>query len=167
MAATSPIAGDSSAVIQTIKARAGIHRGDLWRAIVLGLLCFLMIAPLIMAIFIPFKSPSQFARVPFVPTLPLQWANYQFAAQIVSQFLLNSIFVSGLTTQYYTSYGRVMAGLLLGALPLVILFFFTSKLFVEGLTSGAIKRFRIGLGKLPCISYRKQFAGRVHPVGVG
>ena len=41
--------------------------------------------------------------------------------------------------QYYTSYGRVMAGLLLGAVPLVILFFFTSKLFVEGLTSGAIK----------------------------
>ncbi|MBV7333535.1 carbohydrate ABC transporter permease [Chloroflexi bacterium TSY] len=41
--------------------------------------------------------------------------------------------------QYYTSYGRVMAGLLLGAVPLVILFFFTSRLFVEGLTSGAIK----------------------------
>ena len=292
MAATSPIGGDSVAVRQTIQARYGIHRGDLWRAIVLGLLCFLMIAPLIMAIVISFKSPSQFARVPFIPTLPLQWANYQFAVEIVSQFLLNSIFVSGVTlvgvlvlsslaayaftlinfpgrtvifygvlalmmvpealtlvpsfvlvkdlglinthgalilpwisggqiigililrsffeglpsemfaaaridgasdwqiyrhialpltksmlgvvailnllgtwnnliwpvltlterelytltpglysymAQYYTSYGRVMAGLLLGALPLVILFFFTSKLFVEGLTSGAIK----------------------------
>ena len=41
--------------------------------------------------------------------------------------------------QYYTSYGRVMAGLLLGSLPLVLLFLFTSRLFVEGLTSGAIK----------------------------
>ena len=41
--------------------------------------------------------------------------------------------------QYYTSYGRVMAGLLLGSIPLVILFVFTSRLFVEGLTSGAIK----------------------------
>lgn len=33
----------------------------------------------------------------------------------------------------------MMAGLLLGAIPLVILFFFTSRWFVEGLTSGAIK----------------------------
>ena len=32
-----------------------------------------------------------------------------------------------------------MAGLLLGSIPLVILFVFTSRLFVEGLTSGAIK----------------------------
>ncbi len=292
MDASLPIAGDISAVVQQIKDRPGVHRGDLWRAIVLGLLCFLMIAPLIMAIFISLKSPSQFARVPFIPTLPLRWVNYQFAAQIVSQFFLNSVFVSGMTlmgvlvlsslaayafslinfpgrtvlfyavlallmvpealtlvpsfvlvkdlglinthgalilpwisggqiigililrsffqslpsemfaaaridgasewqiyryiclplsksmlgvvailnllstwnsliwpvlvladrelytltpglysymAQYYTSYGRVMAGILLGALPLVVLFFFTSKLFVEGLTSGAIK----------------------------
>ena len=41
--------------------------------------------------------------------------------------------------QYYTSYGRVMAGLLLGSVPLVILFIFTSRWFVQGLTSGAIK----------------------------
>ena len=41
--------------------------------------------------------------------------------------------------QSYTSYGRVMAGLLLGSVPLVILFTFTSKWFVQGLTSGAIK----------------------------
>ena len=39
----------------------------------------------------------------------------------------------------HSSYGRVMAGLLLGSLPLVLLFLFTSRLFVEGLTSGAIK----------------------------
>ena len=32
-----------------------------------------------------------------------------------------------------------MAGLLLGSLPLVLLFLFTSRLFVEELTSGAIK----------------------------
>ena len=77
--------------------RGGLHRGDVWRAIALGLLCFLMIAPLIMAIFISFKSPSQFARVPFTPTLPLRWENYEFAARVVSQFLLNSIIVSGVT----------------------------------------------------------------------
>lgn len=286
----SSVAGEPAVDASTLG--RGLYRGDLWRAVTLGLLCFLMIAPLIMAIFISFKSPSQFARVPFMPTLPLRWENYQFAAQVVSQFLLNSVIVSGITVigvlllsslaaysfsminfpgrsfifyavlalmmvpasltlvpsfvlvkdlglinthwalilpwisggqiigililraffeslpgemfdacridgasdwqiywyvglpltksmlgvvailnllstwnnliwpvltlterrlypltpglysymeQYYTSHGRVMAGLLLGAVPLIILFFFTSRLFVEGLTSGAIK----------------------------
>ncbi|MCZ0939837.1 MAG: carbohydrate ABC transporter permease, partial [Caldilineaceae bacterium] len=251
-----------------------------------------MIAPLVMAVIISLKSPSQFTRVPFLPTWPLRWENYEFAVQIISQFLLNSIIASGATVigvlllsslaaysfaqirfpgrtfvfyavlalmmvpasltlvpsfvlirdlrlintywslilpwiaggqligililraffeslpgemfdacridgasdwqiywhvalpltrsmlgvvavlnilgtwnnliwptltlserkmwpltpglysymeQYYTSYGRVMAGLLLGSIPLVLLFVFTSRLFVEGLTSGAIK----------------------------
>jgi ABC-type glycerol-3-phosphate transport system permease component len=251
-----------------------------------------MIAPLIMAGIISLKSPSQFTRVPFLPTRPLRWENYSFALQIVKQFMLNSVVVSGATVigvlflgslsaysfaiidypgraflfytvlalmmvpssltlvpsfvlvknlglmnthwslilpwiaggqimaililraffeslpgqlfdacridgasdwqiywwvalpltkstlgvvailnilgtwnnliwptltlterrlyplipglysymqQYYTSYGRVMAGLLLGSVPLVILFIFTSKWFVQGLTSGAIK----------------------------
>ena len=270
----------------------GLPRGDAWRTLALGLLCALMIAPLIMAIVISFKSPSQFTRVPFLPTWPMRWENYEFAWQIISQFLLNSIIASGATVigvlllsslaaysfaqirfpgrtfvfyavlalmmvpasltlvpsfvlirdlrlinthwslilpwiaggqligililraffeslpgemfdacridgasdwqiywrvalpltrsmlgvvavlnilgtwnnliwptltlperrmwpltpglysymeQYYTSYGRVMAGLLLGSIPLVIIFVFTSRLFVEGLTSGAIK----------------------------
>ena len=272
--------------------RRGLHRGDAWRTVALGILCAMMIAPLIMAIIISFKSPSQFTRVPFLPTWPMRWENYEFAVQIISQFLLNSIITSGATVigvlllsslaaysfaqirfpgrtfvfyavlalmmvpasltlvpsfvlvrdlrlinthwslilpwiaggqligililraffeslpgemfdacridgaidwqiywhvalpltrsmlgvvavlnilgtwnnliwptltlperkmwpltpglysymeQYYTSYGRVMAGLLLGSIPLVILFVFTSRLFVEGLTSGAIK----------------------------
>ena len=270
----------------------GLHRGDGLRTLAMGLLCVLMIAPLVMALLISFKSPSQFTRVPFLPTWPMRWENYEFAWQIISQFLLNSIIASGATVigvlllsslaaysfaqirfpgrtlvfyavlalmmvpasltlvpsfvlirdlrlidthwslilpwiaggqligililraffeslpgemfdacridgasdwqiywrvalpltrsmlgvvavlnilgtwnnliwptltlserrmwpltpglysymeQYYTSYGRVMAGLLLGSVPLVILFVFTSRLFVEGLTSGAIK----------------------------
>ena len=269
-----------------------LYRGDGWRTLALGILCVLMIAPLVMAVIISLKSPSQFTRVPFLPTWPLRWENYEFAVQIISQFLLNSIIASGATVigvlllsslaaysfaqirfpgrtfvfyavlalmmvpasltlvpsfvlirdlrlintywslilpwiaggqligililraffqslpgemfdacridgasdwqiywhvalpltrsmlgvvavlnilgtwnnliwptltlserrmwpltpglysymeQYYTSYGRVMAGLLLGSVPLVILFVFTSRLFVEGLTSGAIK----------------------------
>ncbi len=32
-----------------------------------------------------------------------------------------------------------MAGLLIGSIPLIVLSFFTSRWFVEGLTSGAIK----------------------------
>jgi len=266
--------------------------GDWWRSSIVGLVCFLSIVPLFMALIVSFKAPSQFARVPFWPTLPLRWENYDFAWMIVKQFMLNSIICSGATVigvlllgslsaysfaiiefpgrrvvfyavlalmmvpssltlvpsfvlvkdlglintrwslilpwiaggqlmtilvlraffeglpkemfdacridgasdwqiyfrvalplvrpmlgvaavlnilgtwnnliwpsltissrelfpltpglylymrAHYTSYGRVMAGLLLGALPLVILFTFTSRLFVEGLTSGAIK----------------------------
>ncbi|MBV7333536.1 hypothetical protein KFU94_35950 [Chloroflexi bacterium TSY] len=84
----STIAEDRSVAGETTERRRSLRRGDLWRVIVLGLLCFLMIAPLIMAIFISFKSPSQFARVPFTPTLPLRWENYQFAGQIVGWFIL-------------------------------------------------------------------------------
>lgn len=42
-------------------------------------------------------------------------------------------------TEYFTRYGLTMAGLLLGSIPLIILFVFTSRWFVAGLTSGAIK----------------------------
>ena len=42
-------------------------------------------------------------------------------------------------TEYFTRYGLTMAGLLIGSIPLVLLFVFTSRWFVAGLTSGAIK----------------------------
>ena len=42
-------------------------------------------------------------------------------------------------TEYFTRYGLTMAGLLIGSIPLLILFIFTSRWFVAGLTSGAIK----------------------------
>ena len=77
--------------------RRGLHRGDSWRIPALAILCPLMIAPLIMAVIISFKSPSQFTRVPFLPTLPLRWENYEFAVQVISQFLLNSVITSGAT----------------------------------------------------------------------
>lgn len=40
---------------------------------------------------------------------------------------------------YYTVWGPLMAGYVIGTIPLIILFAFTSKLFVEGLASGSIK----------------------------
>ena len=40
---------------------------------------------------------------------------------------------------YYTVWGPLMAGYVIGTIPLVILFMFTSKLFVEGLAQGGIK----------------------------
>jgi multiple sugar transport system permease protein/raffinose/stachyose/melibiose transport system permease protein len=41
--------------------------------------------------------------------------------------------------QYYTVWGDLMAGYVIGAVPLIILFAFTSRLFVEGLQAGALK----------------------------
>jgi len=74
-----------------------IFRGDWWRVIVLGVLCILMIAPLLMAFFISFKTIPQFVRDPFIPTFPLHWENYMLAWEIVRSFILNSIIVSGAT----------------------------------------------------------------------
>ena len=40
---------------------------------------------------------------------------------------------------FFTDYGVLMAGYVIACLPLLVLFFFAMKYFVEGLTSGAIK----------------------------
>jgi multiple sugar transport system permease protein/raffinose/stachyose/melibiose transport system permease protein len=40
---------------------------------------------------------------------------------------------------YYTVWGALMAGYIISSIPLLILFIFTSRLFIEGLSSGAIK----------------------------
>jgi ABC-type glycerol-3-phosphate transport system permease component len=69
------------------------------------------------------------------------WNNLIWPALTVTQQNLLTL-TPGLMTyqsEYYTRYGFMMAGLLLGSVPLVILFMFTSRWFVEGLTSGAIK----------------------------
>jgi ABC-type glycerol-3-phosphate transport system permease component len=42
-------------------------------------------------------------------------------------------------TQYYTNWGPLMAGYVLASIPLILMFAFTSRLFVKGLSSGAIK----------------------------
>lgn len=42
-------------------------------------------------------------------------------------------------SQYYTVWGPLMAGYVIGTIPLIILFMFTSKLFVQGLAAGGIK----------------------------
>ncbi len=43
------------------------------------------------------------------------------------------------TGQNQTDVGPLMAGYVLGSIPLLILFIFTSRLFVEGMNSGAFK----------------------------
>ncbi|MCY0879251.1 MAG: carbohydrate ABC transporter permease [Firmicutes bacterium] len=43
------------------------------------------------------------------------------------------------TGQYETNIGPLMAGYVIGSIPLVIMFLFTSRMFVEGMNSGAFK----------------------------
>ncbi len=45
----------------------------------------------------------------------------------------------GFQSQYYTSWGPLNAAYTISALPLLVLFIFTSRLFIQGLTSGALK----------------------------
>jgi multiple sugar transport system permease protein/raffinose/stachyose/melibiose transport system permease protein len=42
-------------------------------------------------------------------------------------------------SSYYTQWGPLMSGYVIGTIPLIILFMFTSKLFVQGLAQGGIK----------------------------
>ena len=72
-------------------------RGDWWRIVVLGLFLVGGIAPLVMAFLISLKTIPQFARQPFALTFPLHWENYGLAFEIVLQFIINSIVVSGVT----------------------------------------------------------------------
>ena len=46
-----------------------LYRGDGWRTLALGILCVLMIAPLVMAVIISLKSPSQFTARALPPHL--------------------------------------------------------------------------------------------------
>jgi len=43
------------------------------------------------------------------------------------------------TGQFRTDFGPLYAGYVIASVPLIILFAFTSRLFIQGLTSGAIK----------------------------
>ena len=78
--------------------RVGVFlRGDWWRYIILAFFLIGAIAPLFMAFLISLKTIPQFARQPFALTFPLHWENYGLAWQIVQQFIINSIIVSGTT----------------------------------------------------------------------
>lgn len=83
--------------IMALRKSGSLFRGEWWRILFLSLFCIGALAPLFMAFFISFKTIPQFARVPFLPTFPLHWENYSLAWEIVRQFILNSIIVSGTT----------------------------------------------------------------------
>jgi ABC-type glycerol-3-phosphate transport system permease component len=69
------------------------------------------------------------------------WNNLIWPALAVTKRELLTL-TPGLNTYqdaYFARYGFMMAGLLIGSIPLAILFTFASRWFVQGLTSGAVK----------------------------
>jgi multiple sugar transport system permease protein/raffinose/stachyose/melibiose transport system permease protein len=70
------------------------------------------------------------------------WNDYTWPFVIAEQDTSLSTLVVGLVQfqgRHTTDWGPLMAAYTIGATPLVILFFFTARLFIRGLTAGALR----------------------------
>lgn len=84
--------------------------------------------------------------MPIIGTLAIlnvtgHWNDVLWPSVTISNVKLKTI-VFGLwsfQSQYYSSWGPLNAAYTISAIPLLIMFIFTSRLFVAGLTSGALK----------------------------
>ncbi|MHB9034207.1 MAG: carbohydrate ABC transporter permease [Anaerolineae bacterium] len=84
--------------------------------------------------------------MPIIGTLMIMqvtgtWNDVLWPSVTISSNKLKTI-VFGLwsfQSQYYSSWGPLNAAYAISALPLLVMFIFTSRLFVQGLTSGALK----------------------------
>jgi ABC-type glycerol-3-phosphate transport system permease component len=69
------------------------------------------------------------------------WNDYVWPSMVLTDNRDYTIAV-GLRTftgQYYSNYGPMMAGYVIASLPLILLFLFTMRAFIRGLSSGALK----------------------------
>ena len=69
------------------------------------------------------------------------WNDVLWPSVTISNSKLKTIVFGlwGFQSQYYSSWGPLNAAYAISALPLLVMFIFTSRLFVQGLTSGALK----------------------------
>lgn len=69
------------------------------------------------------------------------WNDLVWPLTVITKPELKSVMVGllGFTSQFNTDYGPLYAGYVIASLPLLILFALSSGLFIQGLTSGAIK----------------------------
>ncbi|HZS86176.1 MAG TPA: carbohydrate ABC transporter permease [Chloroflexota bacterium] len=69
------------------------------------------------------------------------WNDYVWPLLVVTDDSVKTLTVGlvGLHGRFETPWGELMAGYVLASLPVLILFFFTVRQFVTGLTSGALK----------------------------
>lgn len=92
-----------------------------------------------MSIVLPLSKPI--LGTVAIMTLLSVWNDYVWPLIVISDDLKRTlpIGLSFFQGQHSTTYGPLMAGYMIACLPLLILFFFTMRYFVEGLTSGAVK----------------------------
>jgi ABC-type glycerol-3-phosphate transport system permease component len=87
--------------------------------------------------------PNSLAMLGTVAVLKFMWTWGEFAwpSLAVNSTSMRTIPVglAGLTSQYGTAWDLLMAGSVLAVIPILLLFAFLQKYFVEGLTSGAVK----------------------------
>jgi len=74
-----------------------------------------------------------------IMTVIFVWNDFIWPLVVADDFKTVSYGLSFLTRQHSTAWGALMAGYALASLPLVVLFAFTMRYFVEGVSSGAIK----------------------------
>jgi len=74
-----------------------------------------------------------------IMTVIFVWNDYIWPLVAASDYKTISIGLAYLTQQHSTAWGPLMAGYTIASLPLIFLFAFTMRFFIQGLTSGAIK----------------------------
>jgi ABC-type glycerol-3-phosphate transport system permease component len=69
------------------------------------------------------------------------WNDYLWPLVVIDHNSLRTLALGmvAFTGRYAASYGPLMAGYMLGSLPLILLLIMTSRTFMEGLTAGALK----------------------------
>jgi multiple sugar transport system permease protein/raffinose/stachyose/melibiose transport system permease protein len=74
-----------------------------------------------------------------IMTVVFVWNDYIWPLVAADSFKTVSIGLAYLTKQHSTSWGPLMAGYAVASFPLILLFSFTMRYFVEGIATGAIK----------------------------
>jgi len=74
-----------------------------------------------------------------IMTTVFVWNDYIWPLVAADNFKTVSIGLAYLTKQHSTSWGPLMAGYAIASIPLLVLFTFTMRYFVEGIATGAIK----------------------------
>ena len=90
-------------------------------------------------ILIPLVAPGIGAVAVFA--FVTAWTEYVFASVLILSDAKRTIPVgfSGIIGQYQIDWGLLLAGASIAVLPVLILFAFVGRWFVEGLTEGAVK----------------------------
>lgn len=93
----------------------------------------------IFRVILPLSMPGIGATVVF--TFLLSWRDFMMATQLLpnQEYWTIPVGVVTLIGRYDTGWGPLLAGSLFVAVPVMILFCFLQKLFIEGMTAGGVK----------------------------